>query len=284
MSTPILFTLPLKNNLAYNKATKLEDSPYTSNWGHAYFVVFYLCDANAINVEAIKNCIHSEIMIAFLKLYTFLTSKGFKPWLHKIDNEMSPAIKEFIKSQQTNIQYTPPDMHRQNAAEWTIHTWKNHFIASIAGTPDTFPLIANFCHLTNQYKYVLNMIWLNQQNQKLSIPMAPPGTMCYVHIKHKCVSWGYHASNAWYLAPKLDHHRCYEVLVQKNGAVHMLDAVTFYHHAISLPSVSNSDQILKTTISTMSLTMCSHQHHLTNSLPLTTVVSSSSTPLMLCLL
>ena len=49
--------------------------------------------------------------------------------------------------------------------------------------------------------------------------MAPPGTKCYGLIKpQKRTSWGYHATNTWYLGPKLDHYWWYEVLVQKNGS------------------------------------------------------------------
>ena len=117
-------------------------------------------------------------------------SRGFKPRLHKINNKTSLTIKDFIKSQQT---YTPPDMHRQNAAAWAIQTWKKYFIAGIAGTLDYFPLVANFCCLTKECNYMNNMLWPNQQNPKISTlealwdtysfdatPVAPPGTKCYV--------------------------------------------------------------------------------------------------------
>ena len=110
---------------------------------------------------------------------------------------------------------------------------------------------------------------------------GPPGTKCYVHIKpHKHDSWGYHATPAWYHGPKLDQYWCYEVLVQKTGAVHTSDTVTFDYHAISLPPISNLDQILK---AAKHLRHVINHAHLTNSVPTTIFFSCSSTPLMLCL-
>ena len=90
--------------------------------------------------------------------YEWLLSQGFKPLLHKMDNHTLYEVKKFIQAQQTRLrQYTPPDMHRTNPSERVIRTWKNHFLAGIAGLPKSFP-IANWCRLTRQWDATLNML------------------------------------------------------------------------------------------------------------------------------
>ena len=254
----ILSKLPLKNNPANHGVTKLEDM-HTLQIGDMHTLLSSTCTIQMQKIaKPIKNCSHSEIMATYLKWYKVFTSRGFKPWLHKINNKTSPTLEQVIKSQQTTIQYTPTDMHRENAAKRAIQTRKNHFITGIAGTPDTFTLAANFCCLTNRCNYTLNMLSPNWQNLKLSTfvalwgihsfnakSIAPLCTKCYVHIKpHNCKSWGYHTTLACYLGPKLDNYWCYDVLVQETGAVNKSDTITFNQHAISLHPLSNADQIL----------------------------------------
>ena len=119
----------------------------TSNWGNAYVVVFYVVDPNYIRLVPIKNRSKEELLRAYRETYEWLTMWGFENLLHKMDNETSHKVESFICSQQTHLQYTPPDIHRTNPAERTICTWKNHFLADIAGLPKSFP-IANWCRLT----------------------------------------------------------------------------------------------------------------------------------------
>jgi hypothetical protein len=45
---------------------------------------------------------------------TKLTLRGFKPLLHKLDNETSHKVEQFVSSQQTHLQYTSPDNHCTN--------------------------------------------------------------------------------------------------------------------------------------------------------------------------
>ena len=211
--------------------------PYTLNWGHTYFVVTYIYDANAIITKLIKNCSHSEIMAVNSKWYIFLTSRG---------QTKTP------QNGQWNIPYHWK-LH-QELADWnSIHTtWHAPTKCSWTGncTPDSFPLPANFCCLTKQCNYMINMLRLNQLNPKLSTfeafwgtysfdatSMAPPGTKCYVHIKlQKRASWGYHATTAWYLGPIW----CYKVLVQETGAICKSDTVT----STTMPSPSHQFQML----------------------------------------
>jgi hypothetical protein len=169
--------------------------PITSNRGNAYVVVFYIYDANYIRLIPIKSRSKEELLHAYHEVYEWLLVRGFKPLLHKMDNETSHEVKKIIQGQQTRLQYTPPDMHRTNPAERAIRTRKNHFLSGIAGLPKSFP-IANWCGLTEQCDATLNMLRPCRQNPLLSAhealegsfsfdatPMAPLGTEVLVHMK-----------------------------------------------------------------------------------------------------
>jgi hypothetical protein len=57
-----------------------------------------------------------------------------------LDNEASTALKEYNKSEQVDYQLVPPQVHRRNAAERAIRTWKNHLILGLCSTDTNFPL------------------------------------------------------------------------------------------------------------------------------------------------
>jgi hypothetical protein len=151
-----------------------------------------------------------------------------------MDNKTSKDIKDFIQSQQTSLQYTPPDIHCTNYAKQAICTWKNHFTADIASLPKRFP-IANWCRLTNQCNYTINMLCPCCQNPLFSAfdamegpylfdatPMVPPSTEVLVHLKPtRRKSWSLHASNGWYIGPSLKHYRCIRAIMEGTGGEHL---------------------------------------------------------------
>jgi hypothetical protein len=151
-------------------------------------------------------------------------------------------------------------MHRTNPAERAIRTWKNHFLAGIAGLPKSFP-IANWCRLTKQCDTTLNMLRPCRQNPLLSAhealegsfsfdatPMAPLGTEVLVHMKpNRRSTWGYHASKAWYLSHSPNHYRCIRVLMADTGGERITDTFRYNHHAIPVPKITATDRILNAT-------------------------------------
>jgi hypothetical protein len=169
--------------------------PITSNRGHVHLNFFYIYDANFIESIPIKNRTKQEVLRAYQITYKYLSSCRFKARLHKMDNETSKDVKDFIQSRQTSLQYTPLDIHHTNSAKQAICTRKNHFTAGIAILPKSFP-IANWCRLTNQCNYTINMLCPCCQNPLLSAfeamegsylleatTMDPPGTKVLVHLK-----------------------------------------------------------------------------------------------------
>jgi hypothetical protein len=169
-----------------------------------------------------------------------------------MDNETSNDVKEFIASHNTNLQ--------TNSAERAIQTWKNHFAAGLASLPKSFP-VANWCHLTNQCDYTINMLRPCRQNPLLSAfkaikgsfsfdstPMAPPGTEVLIHLKPaRRKSFSFHASNGWYIGPSLKHYRCIQALMEDTGSERLTDTFRFKHHAMPVPTITATDRIIAAT-------------------------------------
>jgi hypothetical protein len=114
--------------------------PCKSELGNLYVMVLYAYDANAILVEPIKNRSDSE-QIKAMELLINRANKGSKLQVQWMDNEASTAIKQLLQDKfGMSFQLTPPHMHRINAAERAIRTFKNHFIAGLCSTDPNFPL------------------------------------------------------------------------------------------------------------------------------------------------
>ena len=231
--------------------------PTTSNRGNKYVCVFYLHDANHIKGVPIKNRSKSELLRAYKKVYNFCTQRGFQPKLHKLDNETSKDVEDFIRSENASYQYTPPDMHRANPAERAIQTWKAVMKSVLASLPPLFP-IANWCRLCEHVDFCVNIVRKCRQNPRLSAwaamegeyhydatPIAPPGSEMLLHEKpNRRRSWGFNAKKAWYLGPCFNHYRSFRGILPSTGAERVSDTVKFKHHAVAVPDLTPADRIV----------------------------------------
>ena len=169
--------------------------PVQSNRGANYILVVYEYDSNAILVRPLRNRSAPEIKSAFQNVVHCLTVRGLRPRLHTLDNEASTILRDYLRTEDVEYQLVPPHIHRRNASERAIHTFKNHFIAGLASTDPNFPL-SNWCHLLPQAELTLNLLRASRLNPKLSAyaqlegtfdftrtPLAPPGTRVIIHEK-----------------------------------------------------------------------------------------------------
>eukprot|EP00804_Cyclotella_cryptica_P022689 CCRYP_012483-RA/>CCRYP_012483-RA protein AED:0.32 eAED:0.32 QI:0/0/0/1/0/0/3/0/684 len=255
-----------KTNMVYMSTVEVDGQlftdqtggfPVTSNRGNNYIVIFYAVDPNFIKLYPIKSRHRSELLKAYTDVYQFLRTRGHCPQLHRLDNETSKDVENFITDNNAAFQYTPPDMHRTNIAKRAIRTWKNHFVAIRAGTPNTYRLL-NWCKDLEQTDITLNMLRPCTTNPLLSAyeavegmfsfdrtPMAPIGTKVMVHIKpNRRQTWGYHAIRAWYFAPARHHYRCIQVVTDA-GAVRVSDTFRFLHHNLPNLAITHTDRITK---------------------------------------
>ena len=230
--------------------------PYTSARGFKYIFVLYDHDSNAILVEPLKTKNAGEIKNAWLKLHLRLNNSGLFPKTYIIDNEASTEIKQAIKKYKLNYQLTPPHMHRINAAERAIRTFKNHLLAGLASLDPKFP-INEWDRLLPQAEITLNLLRPSRIHPHLSAysmlqghydfnknPMAPPGTRIVMHTKPtKRAAWGYHGEDGFYIGPALEHYRCVQCLMTSSRHVRISDTVQFFPHATPFPHISLSDRL-----------------------------------------
>ena len=57
-----------------------------------------------------------------------------------LDNEAPVDFKKAIHENNSTVELVPPYVHRFNAAEQAIQTFKGHFLSTLAGVADNFPI------------------------------------------------------------------------------------------------------------------------------------------------
>ena len=172
--------------------------PYTSTRENQYFLIVYDYDSNAILVQLLKNRSGLEIKKAYMDIYDKLANRGCAPTTLILDNEISKELTSAFENKQINYQLVPPEVHRHNATECAIQTWKNHFISGLSSVNPSFPMV-EWDQLVRQGEIILNLLMNSRVNPKLlawtylfghfdfnATPQAPPGTKMVVHVKpHK---------------------------------------------------------------------------------------------------
>ena len=103
------------------------------------FVLFAI-DSNSIHPVPIKNRAAESILAAYQQVHAKLVKAGQKPRLHRLDNECSQLLKDFMIAEEEDYQLVPPGIHRRNSAERAICTFTNHFIAGLASVDPNYPL------------------------------------------------------------------------------------------------------------------------------------------------
>ena len=162
--------------------------PFTSSRGFKYLIIVYDYDSNAILYEKLKTKAATELTAAWTKLHKRLATGGSKPELCILDNEFSTEFEAAIAALDVRFQLVPPHLHRRNAAERAIQTFKHHFLAILASCDPDFP-IREWDRLLDQAELTLNLMRNSRLNPKLSAyaqlfgnfdfnatPIAPPGT------------------------------------------------------------------------------------------------------------
>jgi hypothetical protein len=152
--------------------------PVTSCQGNKYIMILYDYDSNSILAELMKSRTDDEIIRSYQALHDSLIAAGLKPRLQKLDNEASHRLKQFLNTNDIEFQLIPPHLHRCNAAERAIRTFKNHFIAGLCSTDKLFPMNL-WCSLIRQAKITLNLLCASRINPRLSAYVQLSGAFDY---------------------------------------------------------------------------------------------------------
>jgi hypothetical protein len=213
-------------------------------------------ESNAILVQPFQTKADTHRIAAYNILFERLKSRHATPDVHVLDNEASRAFLQSITNNGCKYQLVPPHVHRRNRAERAIRTFKDHFLAMLAGTAPTFP---RHCWdlLLPQAELTLNLLRQSPDPTMSAwhslfgpynfdaTPMGPAGCRVRVHTKASIRrSWENRCHDAYYIGPSLVHYRCYRVLNSHSGAVTISDAVKFRHHYLPAPEPAIADKLL----------------------------------------
>ena len=215
-------------------------------------LILYDYDSNFIHVEPMPNRSGASILATYKRAHTMFSSRGLRPQLQRLDNEASHALQEFMTEQDVDYQLAPPHIHRSNAAERAIRTFKNHFIAGLCSADKDFPLHL-WDKLLPQAILTLNLLRGSRINPNLSAwaqvhgafdfnqtPVAPPGTC--VHEKPTvCTTWAPHAVDSWYLNPAMHHYRCYRVWIWETSAERITDTLAWLPTRVKMPTANSTE-------------------------------------------
>ncbi|KAG7342946.1 reverse transcriptase RNA-dependent DNA polymerase [Nitzschia inconspicua] len=160
---------------------------------------------------------------AFRLAHQRLVRAGLKPRLQFLDNECSTLLKEFMHAEALDYQLVPPYLHRRNAAERAIRTFKNHFIAGLCSTDPAFP-IHLWDRLLPHAELSLNLLRGSRLNPKLS-------------------AWAPHATDGWYIGPAMESYCCHTVWITDTRRERVTDTVSFFPQSVALPLASPDDLI-----------------------------------------
>jgi hypothetical protein len=117
--------------------------------------------------QPLENLSDTESIRAYTNIYDELTAKGLKLLFQTMDNEASTVLKIFLAARKTKFQLLPPRVHKQNAAERAVQTFKNHFLAGICSTDKKIPLHL-WDRLTPHAFITLNLLRQSRINPQLS--------------------------------------------------------------------------------------------------------------------
>jgi hypothetical protein len=211
--------------------------------GNQYVMIAFHADGNLILQQAFKTKSNCPCIAAYNAIMTRLAAQGLSVDLQILDKEASAAYKEAITFKwNAAFQLVPPAMHCRNWAERAICTFKDHFLAILAGVDAAFsPYLWDL--LLPQTKLTLNLLCQSTINPWISTweffqgpfdfnktPLGPVGCWVLIHAKPATRrSWNFSAKNGFYIGPAMDSYRCFKLV---NADTVISDTVAFCHSVI----------------------------------------------------
>ena len=113
--------------------------PTRARSGNQYVIVAYH-SSNVILIEPFASRKDKHRISVYNIIMQRLKDRNLLVDLLILDNECSKENKATVKEKWgVTYQLVPPDLHRRNAAERVIRTFKAHFLAILAGVAIDFP-------------------------------------------------------------------------------------------------------------------------------------------------
>jgi hypothetical protein len=232
--------------------------PATSHRGHQVLLILYSDGGNYIKAIPMVDRSKQSYLKAHRAALDYYTSRGYAPTFQKLDNETSHEFEEHLRKNNIQVQFVPPHQHRRNKAERAIRTFKNHFIALLAGVDPSFPMCA-WNELLEHAEITVNLLrpcpthprisaWegLNGPYDYDAHPLAPPGTAVTIfETPDQRKSWDKHGVQGYYIGPALQHYRCYKVWVTHSGSVRTTETLAWHPHGYAWNTPSPLDMVVE---------------------------------------
>ena len=158
-----------------------------------------------------------------MSMLSTLTTIRNQQNLHIIDNEASNILKQGLLKNKIKYQLVPPHLHRPNASERDIQTFKANFITCLCTAEPDYPA-KEWDRFLPQATLSLKLLRKRNFNPKLSSYAAlhgifdnnkktiyPIGTRVLLREKTtNCRTWAPNGTDRWYIGPHLEHYQCVE--------------------------------------------------------------------------
>ena len=233
--------------------------PVRSRAGNQYIMIGYH-SSNLILAQPFASRKDKHRMGAYDAIMERLKAKGLDVNLQVMDNEASKDFKQnMVNKWKVDYQLVPPDMHRRNAAERAIRTFKAHFLAILAGVDQDFP--SNLWNLlVPQAELTLNLLRECRTNPEISAwenfngefnydatPLGPLGIAVIIHNKpSRRKSWDMRGIDGWSTGVSMEHYRCQRVIAKNSKMERISDTVEFRHQRITTPGPTPEDRLIHT--------------------------------------
>ncbi|KAL7550017.1 hypothetical protein ACHAWF_017143 [Thalassiosira exigua] len=231
--------------------------PIRSRSGKQYIMIAYHCDSGAILACPFKSRRDRHRLEAYDSIMERIKSKGFDVDLQILDNEASAEYKKLITDKwNATFQLVPPNMHRRNAAERAIRTFKAHFLAILAGVAADYPRYL-WDLLIPQAEMTLNFLRQATLNEKISAweffngafdydatPLGPLGSRLIAHNKPGTRnSWDFRGVDGWSIGVSLEHYRCQRYVAKSTHEERVTDTCAFRHPTLEQPQPTAADRL-----------------------------------------
>ena len=113
-------------------------------------------------------------------MHEYLTDCGFNPRVQILDNECPEALKKYFRNNDVAYQLFPPHLHRNNAVERAIITFKDHLIAGLSSVGPSF-IMHLWCCLIPQATTTLNLLRPFTINPKVSTDIRKPRKIILIY-------------------------------------------------------------------------------------------------------
>jgi hypothetical protein len=232
--------------------------PVRARSGNQYVMIAFHAVGNLILQQAFKTKSDRHRIAAYNSIMTRLAARGLSVDLQILDNEASAAYKDAITFKwNATFQLVLPDMHWRNRAERAIRTFKDHFLAILAGVDAAFPPYL-WDLLLPQAELTLNLLRQSTLNPRISaweffqgpfdfnkMPLGPVGCRVLIHAKPATRrSWDFRAKNGFYIGPAMDSYRCFKLVNADTKSQVISDTVEFRHSYLAIPAPSTEDRII----------------------------------------